>query len=329
VDRALARRCDPSAPRDREAPRRRARSRLSASAHEPRELVVERDGLRVAALDWGGDGEPLVLLHPNGFCAGLFDPLARRLTDRFRPIAVDLRGHGGTDTPTEVPEGFAFDRMAADVGAVLDHLGVAEHVALGESLGGGVATMLDALRPGSIRRLLLCEAIAFDPAVLAADRPAAAGAPDGAPRNFMADTARRRRAVWSDRETVRASYGSRPPLDALAPEALAAYVRWGFVDRPDGQIELACAPETEATIFEVSGGGQGVLGAWEHLGRTATEVVVVHGDASMLPAPWFRAQAGQVGRPPVVVSGGHFFVQEDTARAEELVRTYLGDGHLA
>ncbi len=298
---------------------------------DPAPVVVERDGLRIAALDWGGAGEPLVLLHPNGFCAGLFDPLARRLTDRFRPIAVDLRGHGGTETPTEVPEGFAFDRMAADVGAVLDRLDVAECVALGESLGGGVAAMLDALRPGSIRRLLLCEAIAFDPAVHAADRPRAPGGGDAADgrRNFMADSARRRRAVWSDRATVRASYGSRPPLDALAPEALAAYVQWGFVDRPDGQVELACAPETEATIFEVSGGGQGVLGAWEHLGRTTTEVVVVHGDASMLPAPWFRAQAEQVGRPPVVVAGGHFFVQEDTARAEDLVRTYLGDGHLA
>ena len=34
--------------------------------------------------------------------------------------------------------------------------------------------------------------------------------------------------------TVRASYASRPPLDVLEPEALDAYVRWGFVDRPDG-----------------------------------------------------------------------------------------------
>lgn len=266
-----------------------------------------------------------MLLHPNGFCAGLFHPLARRLTDRFRPIGVDLRGHGNTNAPTEVPEGFAFDRMAADVAAVLDHLGVDEFVALGESLGGGVCTMLDALRPGAIRRLLLCEAIAFDPAVLAADRPAVprrGDAADDGP-NFMAVTARKRRAVWPDRATVRASYGGRPPLDALAPEALDAYVRWGFHDRPDGQIELACAPETEATIFEVSGGGQGVLGAWEQLGRTSTEVVVAHGDASMLPAPWFRAQAEQIAREAVVVPGGHFFLQEDTARAEALVREHL------
>ena len=223
------------------------------------EIAVEHDGLRIAALDWGGDGEPLLLLHPNGFCAGVFDPLARRLTDRFRPIGVDLRGHGGTDAPAGGPGGLAFARMARDVEAVLDHLGVEEFVALGESLGGGVAAILDGLRPGAMRRLMLCEAIAFDLAALEDPRPS--GSPGGP--NLMATIARKRRPVWPDRVTVRASYGGRPPLDVFAPEALEAYVRWGFVDRADGQVQLACAPEVEATIFEVSSGDQGARGAWE------------------------------------------------------------------
>ena len=285
-----------------------------------KELVVERDGLRIAALDYGGDGEPLVLLHPNGFCAGMFDPLARRLTDRFRPIAVDLRGHGGTDAPAGDPAGFAFARMADDVWAVLDELGVTTLVALGESLGGGVAALVAADRPGSVRRLMLCEAIAFD-LDLAAPRPA--GQPgDGG--NFMATLARKRRNVWPDRETVRASYGGRPPLDVLEPEALEAYVRWGFVDRPDGQVELACAPEVEATIFEVSSHDQGARAAWKCLDALGGDAVVLHGDASDLPLEWFAAQAARVGTEPISVAGGHFFLQEDTARAEALVREHLG-----
>jgi pimeloyl-ACP methyl ester carboxylesterase len=88
----------------------------------PTQVAVERDGLRIAALDWGGQGPPQLLLHPNGLCAGLFDPLAVRLRDTFRPVGVDLRGHGGTDAP-KTREGFAFEDMAADVLAVLDHLG--------------------------------------------------------------------------------------------------------------------------------------------------------------------------------------------------------------
>ena len=70
----------------------------------PAQVTVQHDGLRIAALDWGGDGTPLVLLHPNGLCAGLFEPLALRLRDTFRPVAVDLRGHGGTDTPASTEE---------------------------------------------------------------------------------------------------------------------------------------------------------------------------------------------------------------------------------
>ena len=59
----------------------------------------------------------MLLLHPNGLCAGLFEPLALRLRDAFRPVAVDLRGHRGTDTPT-TPGGFAFALMAVNAGSI-------------------------------------------------------------------------------------------------------------------------------------------------------------------------------------------------------------------
>ena len=99
----------------------------------PAQIAVERDGLRIAALDWGGHGTPILLLHPNGLCAGLFEPLALRLRDMFRPVAVDLRGHGGTDAPAS-RDGFTFECMAADVLAVLDHLEIDGAVVLGQSL---------------------------------------------------------------------------------------------------------------------------------------------------------------------------------------------------
>ncbi|HEV2309207.1 MAG TPA: alpha/beta fold hydrolase, partial [Acidimicrobiia bacterium] len=102
-----------------------------------------------------------MLLHPNGFCAGFFDPLARRLTDQYRPIGVDLRAHGGTDVPPDPDQDYAFALLAGDVLAVLDHLGVTHWSALGESLGGGVASLVDQARPRATRRLVLCEAIAF------------------------------------------------------------------------------------------------------------------------------------------------------------------------
>jgi pimeloyl-ACP methyl ester carboxylesterase len=274
--------------------------------------------LTIAALDWGGDGDPLLLLHPNGFCAGLFHPLALALRGTYRPIGVDLRGQGGTDTPPTV-DGFGFEQMARDVLAVLDHLGVEQVVALGESLGGGVCITVDELRPGFVRRLMLCEAIAFGFDDLPRREPGQPG--DGG--NYMAAIARKRRAVWPDRATVRESYGGRPPLDVLAPEALDAYVRWGFHDRADGQVELACAPEVEATLFESTSYDGGASRAWRHLAELTAPAVVLRGTASDLPGEWFAAQAERAGAPLVTIAGGHFFLQEDTLRAETLVREHL------
>ncbi len=219
-----------------------------------------------------------------------------------------------------MPEGYAFARLAADVCAVLDELGVQTFAALGESLGGGVCTLVDAARPGAVRGLMLCEAIAFETPPQP-HRPVPAGITG---ENYMAAVARRRRAVWPDRDTVLASYASRAPLDALAPEALAAYVRWGFVDRPDGQVELACPPEAEATIFEVSSNDAGAPSAWRHLSDLAAPVTVLAGVRSDLPLEWFGAQAARAGVGLVTVEGGHFFLQEDTDRAERLVRDHLG-----
>src|SRR6185369_9967277 len=98
---------------------------------------------------------------------------------------------------------------------------------------------------------------------------------------------------------------------------------WGFVDRPDGQVELACPPDAEATLFEVSAGAGGGQAAFAHLDALHAPAVVLHGDSSDLPGAWFRAQAERAGCPLVVLPGGRFFLQEDTARAEELVREHL------
>ncbi len=252
--------------------------------------------------------------------AGFFEPLALAVRDTFRPVAVDLRGHGGTDTPA-TRAGFGFAEMAADVLAVLDHLGIGETVALGESLGGGVSVLVDEQRPGVIRCLLLCEPVAFSPDGRTL-RPAGTGHGDGG--NYMSTIARRRRSVWPDRETVYESYRSRPPFDVVAPEALAAYVRWGFVDRADGQVELACPPEVEATIFEVSGEPSGAPAAWRRLDALSAPATVARGDRSDLPNDWFALQAARAGGALVTLPGGHFFLQEDTARAERLVREHLG-----
>jgi hypothetical protein len=112
-------------------------------------------------------------------------------------------------------------------------------------------------------------------------------------------------------------------MNVLEPAALDAYVRYGFHDRADGQVELACAPEVEAACFMAAGAPDGARRAFAHMGSFRGDAVVVWGDDSNLPAEAFEAQAAALGAPAVVVEGSHFFPQEDTARMAALVREHL------
>jgi pimeloyl-ACP methyl ester carboxylesterase len=285
----------------------------TSSGKAPQRWTVEHDGFAIGALDWGGDGPPLVLLHPNGFCAGVFDPLARALTADHRVVGVDLRGHGTSDAPNRFEE-CGFVAAAGDVVAMLDHLGLDEVAILGESLGGGTGILVDQLQPGRVRKLLLCEAIAM---------PAIGGLPGEGGENHMSAMARKRRAVWADRETVVESYGGRPPMNVMEPDALAGYVEWGFRDRADGQVELSCPPEVEAWFFECGTRPDGAPASFEHLTSLHADVAIVCADGTDLPQGMFAAQAERAGVDLITVAGTHFFVQEDTERAAALARAHL------
>jgi len=285
----------------------------------PRQFFVEHDGLRIAALDWGGapGARPLLLLHPNGFCAGFFDPIARRLAagGAFRPVGVDLRGHGDTDKP-DPPGPYHYPGMAGDVAAVADACGFDTVDVVGNSLGGGVAVHLDRLQPGRARRLMLCEPIVL---------PIGPGLGPVSTAQPMAAAALRRKVVWPSREAMIQSYGSRPPMDRLAPEALAAYVEWGTHDRSDGQVELACPPAIEAAIFAGEPALAGVNAGFGHLPHLTASVAVLCGDRTTVPRERMEAAAAAAGvELEVVADGGHFFLCEDTARGVALIESHLG-----
>jgi len=95
-------------------------------AAEPDGFVVEvGPGDRIHFLDWGGDPEPgspgVLLIHGLSNTAWSWTPVARRLRSVRRVVAMDLRGHGLSDAPTEGydPPSFAGDVLAAAEGSGL------------------------------------------------------------------------------------------------------------------------------------------------------------------------------------------------------------------
>jgi pimeloyl-ACP methyl ester carboxylesterase len=93
------------------------------------------------AYDRSGQGEPLVLLHGQGFSRRSFDPVVPALAARRDVIAVDLPGHGGSPRQPKGAGNRPGD-LAVAVAELLDELDLPSVHVAGNSSGGWVALEL-------------------------------------------------------------------------------------------------------------------------------------------------------------------------------------------
>lgn len=105
-------------------------------------------------LDCGecGTGFPLILLHGNGESRAYFNNQLAPFSARFRVIAPDTRGHGGS------PRGgapFTLEQFADDLKELLDEKHIARAHLLGFSDGGNVALLFALKYPQYVERLIL------------------------------------------------------------------------------------------------------------------------------------------------------------------------------
>ena len=97
---------------------------LDSRDDPPGFVVVVEPGDRIHFLDWGGTGEPGVLLiHGLAASSWVWAPVARRLIGARRTVAMDLRGHGLSDAPTD-DGAYDLDVLADDVVAVAEGSGL-------------------------------------------------------------------------------------------------------------------------------------------------------------------------------------------------------------
>jgi pimeloyl-ACP methyl ester carboxylesterase len=128
---------------------------MQTRASTPTDRAVPGDGITLHARDWGGGGQAVVLLHGLASNARIWDGVAPRLVGAgLRVVAVDLRGHGDSDQPSD---GYGFETVGRDLEAALATLGLARPVLAGHSWGAGVALQYAADRPGSLAGLALVD----------------------------------------------------------------------------------------------------------------------------------------------------------------------------
>jgi pimeloyl-ACP methyl ester carboxylesterase len=192
-----------------------------SSPHASR--FIEANGIRINYLDWGGTGEPLVLIPGYTDNPHIFDELAPRLTSRARVIAYARRGHGLTDAKPPYDGG----TLLQDLVSLLDALQIERTALAGRSMGGNETTAFAGQHPDRTDRIVYLEGgyDYSDPACLAAWKafPVDSSPPESAFVSWPAYLS------WHHQYMF-------PGLADLAP--VEAYLRELAVEQPDGSLKF-------------------------------------------------------------------------------------------
>jgi pimeloyl-ACP methyl ester carboxylesterase len=256
--------------------------------------VPSSDGVNLATYDLGGGGRDCLLAHANGFCAAVFAPLAREL-EGWHCVALDARAHGRSSPPDG---DMAWEGHRDDVLSAVDAFSLEAPIGVGHSMGGAALLLAEQARPGTFAALWLFEPIVFPPMPGTGD--------DSSGSNPLTEGALRRRDTFDSPQAAYDNFRSKPPLNELAEECLAAYVTHCFSPTREGDaITLACRPVDEAAGYRMGTRHS----AWDDLGEVRCPVVVARGadtaagPAMVAPAIAERLPGGRLEEHPEL---GHF-----------------------
>jgi 3-oxoadipate enol-lactonase len=123
--------------------------------------VIDADGcLLNVSVDGRDNGPTLMLSNSLGCTLEMWEPQMKALTQVFRVIRYDRRGHGRSQVP---PGPYSMERFGRDVLAILDDLNVEKTHWCGLSMGGMVGQWLGANAPERFGRIILANTACYYP----------------------------------------------------------------------------------------------------------------------------------------------------------------------
>ncbi len=117
--------------------------------------ALEARGVEIA---WSerGQGSPIVLIHDTAASGAVWEPLADALATRFRAIAYDRRGWGGSSEPDDYRR-TTIEEQSEDAAAVIDGTTGEPSTVCGAGLGAVIALDLLLRRPELVSAAVLIE----------------------------------------------------------------------------------------------------------------------------------------------------------------------------
>jgi non-heme chloroperoxidase len=132
-------------------------AQIDSTPHKILFVSVDKD-VKLEVLDWGGGGQPLILLPGLGDTAHVFDNFALKLTPSYHVFGITPRGFGASSTPSPVGANYSADRMGDDVVSVIDSLQLNRAVLAGHSVAGEVLSAVANRHPDRVSALIYIDA---------------------------------------------------------------------------------------------------------------------------------------------------------------------------
>jgi lipase len=246
---------------------------------------------------WGdADAPPVVCVHGVQAYGGRFRRLAEeRLADRYRVVAVDLRGHGqsGRDEP------WTLDTHLADLVDTFSE----QAVWIGHSFGGRLVAELMARRPELVQRAVLLD-------------PALTVPPDYA--EFLAEEELAADESYATPDECVDAWTA--GLFRPASDAVKAEIREQLLEGQDGRFRFDYSPEVVAAAYRVIAE---LPAPWE---RAAVPTMIVAGLASKFVSvgevEHYRSSLGD-RLEVVVVPAGHSVLWDAFDQTADAIARFL------
>lgn len=230
-----------------------------------------------------GQGDPVVLLHGFTGSSANWSPVIDALSPDHTVLAVDLLGHGDTDSPAD-PARYRIEQAAADLATLITRLVTPPATLLGYSMGGRLALYTAIHYPHLVNRLIL--------------ESASPGLEDAAER-----AARRQSdealAARIEREGIEAfvHYWERIPLfDSQMPEQRERLRAGRLKNNPTGLAN---------SLRGMGTGAQPPL--WDRLGEVDAQTLLIAGELDGKFTAIGRRMAEQIPRADLAIipNAGH------------------------
>jgi pimeloyl-ACP methyl ester carboxylesterase len=240
------------------------------------------NGLDLHWLETGRpEAPPICFLHGGAAHAHWFDRVIPALVDRFRVISLDQRGHGESAWAT--PPAYATQDFAADLLALMEHLGWTRMALVGHSMGGHNSMGFAAWHPERVSALVVVDSRPLLP-------------PDRVDR--MRERGQRPpRLHASEGDAVR-SFRLLPKETTADPALLQHLARAGLI-HTDGGYRYRFDPACYANRQPVD--------CWPLLPRITAPALVVRGELSpILPAEMAARLGASIPRAEVAEIKGAY-----------------------